>query len=116
RNPWTHIISHPGDGTAELEFEPLVVAARENHTLLEINNASLKPARHKEFARANNLEILRLSMKYDTPVILGSDAHITFDVANYEQIIPLLNEVDFPDELILNYDPKAFFKYLGIPE
>lgn len=116
RNPWTHIISHPGDGTAELDFEPLVVAAKESHTLLEINNSSLKPARHKEFARANNLEILRLSMKYNVPVILGSDAHITFDVANYEHIIPLLNEVDFPDELIINYDPKAFFKYLGIPE
>ncbi len=28
----------------------------------------------------------------------------------------LLNEVDFLDELILNYDPKAFFKYLRNPE
>ena len=60
RNPFIHIISHPGDGTAQLDFEPLVLAAKEHHTLLEINNSSLKPIRHKEEARGNNLEILRL--------------------------------------------------------
>jgi putative hydrolase len=43
RNPWTQIISHPGDGTAELLFEPIVLAAKETGTLLEINNSSLNP-------------------------------------------------------------------------
>ena len=37
RNPKIHIISHPGDGTAELDFEPLVLAAKESHTLLAEN-------------------------------------------------------------------------------
>ena len=44
-NPFIHIISHPGDGTAALHFEPMVLAAKEHHTsptLLEINNSSLK--------------------------------------------------------------------------
>ena len=59
-NPYIHIISHPGDGTAKLQFEPLVLAAKEHHTLLEINNSSLKPCRGKLEARGNNLEILRL--------------------------------------------------------
>ncbi|MDO4216145.1 MAG: phosphatase, partial [Bacteroidales bacterium] len=65
RNPWTHIISHPGDGTAELDFEPIVLAAKETHTLLEINNSSLKPSRGKLMAKPNNLEILRLCKKYE---------------------------------------------------
>ena len=47
-NPYIHIISHPGDGTAQLLFEPIVRAAKEHHTLLEINNSSLRPCRHKE--------------------------------------------------------------------
>lgn len=47
RNPAIQIISHPSDGTVPLHFEPIVLAAKENHTLLEINNSSLKPARHK---------------------------------------------------------------------
>lgn len=113
RNPATQIISHPGDGTAELHFEPIVQAAIEHHTLLEINNSSLKPVRGKT-ARSipNNLELLRLAKQYDMPVILGSDAHITFDIANYEYIMPLLNETEFPEHLIVNKNPDLFLKYI----
>lgn len=114
RNPKIHIISHPGDGTAELDFEPLVLAAKESHTLLEINNHSLAPERGKAVARDNNLEILRLCKKYEVPIILGSDAHISFQVADYERIYSLLEETDFPDELIMNYSPQRFFEYLGL--
>ncbi len=114
RHPKIHIISHPGDGTAELDFEPLVVAAKESHTLLEVNNHSLAPQRHKTVARENNLEILRLCKKHGVPTILGSDAHISFQIADYERLRPLLAETEFPDELIMNYWPERFFGYLGI--
>ena len=115
-NPYTHIISHPGDGTAQLIFEPIVLAAKEHHTLLEINNSSLNPIRHKTVARGNNLEILRLCKQYQVPVILGSDAHISFDIANYQNLWPLLAETEFPEELIMNYSVKRFKEYLGIPQ
>lgn len=115
RNPWTHIISHPGDGTADLFFEPLVLAAKESKTLLEINNSSLNPVRHKETAVANNKEILRLCKQYQVPVILGSDAHFAFDIAGYEFIYPLLAETEFPEELIMNDKPEKFLTYLNIP-
>jgi len=114
QNPKIHIISHPGDSSAELDFEPLVLAAKESHTLLEINNHSLAPQRKKTVARDNNLELLRLCKKYDVPTILGSDAHISFQIADYERLYPLLEETNFPDELIMNYWPERFFEYLGI--
>ena len=107
-------ISHPGDGTAELLFEPLVLAAKESRTLLEINNSSLNPVRDKEAAVVNNLEILRLCKQYDVPVILSSDAHISFDIADYHFIHPLLAQTEFPEALILNDKPQAFLDYLGI--
>ena len=80
KNPKIHIISHPGDGSCELDFEPLVLAAKE----------------------------------YEVPTILGSDAHISFQIADYERLYPLLAETEFPDELIMNYWPDKFFDYLGI--
>ena len=116
QNPWTHIISHPGDGTALLDFLPIVLAAKESHTLLEINNSSLNPVRHKEAARANNLEILRLCRRYEVPVLLGSDAHIAFSIADYGFILPLLAETAFPEGLILNDKPREFLRYLSIDE
>jgi putative hydrolase len=113
-NPKIHVISHPGDGTAEMDFEQLVIASKETHTLLEINNHSLASQRKKTVAITNSLEILRLCKKHDVPLILSSDAHISFQIADYSRIIPLVEEVGFPDELIINYWPEQFFKYLGI--
>ena len=111
-NPFIHIISHPGDGTAELNFEPIVLAAKEHHTLLEINNSSLKPTRNKPNARENNLSILRLCKRYEVPVILGSDAHISFDIARYDYLYDLLQLTEFPESLIMNRDVKSFKEYL----
>ena len=111
-NPFIHIISHPGDGTAELNFEPIVLAAKEHHTLFEINNSSLKPTRNKPNARENNLSILRLCKRYEVPVILGSDAHISFDIARYDYLYDLLQLTEFPESLIMNRDVKSFKEYL----
>lgn len=113
-NPYINIISHPGDGTADLNFEPIVLAAKEHHTLLEINNSSLKPSRGKKQARPNNLEILRLSKKYEVPVILGSDAHISFDIATYDYALQLVAETEFPEELIMNTSVEKFKSYLSL--
>ena len=113
-NPWTQVISHPGDGTAELDFEPIVLASKAHHTLLEINNSSLKPCRGKAQARGNNIEILRLCKRYEVPVILGSDAHVSFDISDYEFLPSLLQETEFPEALIMNTDVRRFKQYLNI--
>jgi len=113
RNPYVKIITHPGDGTAELNYEPIVLAAKEYHTLLEINNSSLEPYRDKVAAPDNFREILQLCKKYEQPVILGSDAHISFAIANYELIYPLLTETGFPEELILNDKLEVFKAYIA---
>ncbi len=54
-NSYIDIISHPGDGTVPLLYKPIVLAAKKYGTLLEINNSSLNPLRHKECAKYNNL-------------------------------------------------------------
>lgn len=112
RNPYVQIISHPADGTADVLFEPIVRAAKETHTILEINNSSLNPVRKKIRARDNNLMLLYYCKLYEVPVILGSDAHISFDIANYNFIYELLYEIEFPDALILNDKPELFLKML----
>lgn len=111
-HPYIQIISHPGDGTAKLDFEPIVLAAKTYGTLLEINNSSLKPTRNKVDARDNNIRILRLCKKYEVPVILGSDAHISFDIANYEYLYSLLQDTEFPESLIVNRSVDIFKRYL----
>ena len=72
----------------------------------------MKPTRNKVDARDNNLEILRLCKRYEVPVILGSDAHISFDIANYEHLYALLQEAEFPESLIVNRSVELFNKHL----
>lgn len=49
------------------------------------------------------------------PVILGSDAHISFDIAVYDRALELVGETEFPEALIMNTDVRQFKQYLGIP-
>ena len=46
-NPEVDIISHPDDGTCPLIYEEIVKAAKSCHTLLEVNNNSLRTPTRK---------------------------------------------------------------------
>ena len=48
------------------------------------------------------------------PVILGSDAHISFDIATYEYVLPLLAEAGYPEEWVMNTSVEKFKQYLNI--
>lgn len=112
-NPRINMISHPGDGTARLNFERLVQASKDTGTILEINNHSLSRFRSKrQAALPNNLELLRLCKRYEVPVLLGSDAHISFQIADYANLYPLLAETGFPEDLILNCDASRLLSML----
>lgn len=112
QNPFIDIIGHPDDGNCPLDYERIVRASKEYHTLLEINNNSLRLAWRKN-ARENILTILRLCREQDTPVILGSDAHFMTDIANTDHSMPLIEEAGFPRELILNCDVERFEDYIA---
>ena len=113
RNPLINIIGHPDDSRYPLDNEAIVQAAKEHHTLLEINNNSLNPNGYRQNARGNDIEILNLCKKYRTPVIMGSDAHFFTDVRNHERIYPLLEETDFPEELVINADKGKIREYIN---
>ena len=113
KNPHVNIIGHPDDGRFPLDYEAVVQAAKEYHTLLEINNNSLNPKGFRQNARENDLEILRLCKKYQTAVIMGSDAHYYKDIRNHERVLPLLEEVNFPEELVVNTDRKKLYAYVN---
>lgn len=112
RNPWVQIISHPADSPFLLDFRPLVEAARETGTLLELNNSTLDSRRGKLTAHDNFCQMLRLCREMEVPIILGSDAHISFSVADYHRALPLLEETEFPERLVVNYSTDQFFRSL----
>lgn len=113
KNPHVNIIGHPDDGRYPVDMQKLVYAAKENHVLLELNNASLNPAgfRAKEGAENNDIEMLKYCVEYKQPVIIGSDAHIEEDVAEFGYALDLLKRVNFPEELIINTSVDKLLEY-----
>ena len=113
-NPRIHIISHPCDGTAkDFDIEAVVLAACHTGTLLELNSSSLNPQRGKHLAHSQFVQMLTLCKKYDTPIILGSDAHHTSGICDYRYAMPLLQETAFPDTLVVNDKPQLFLQFIG---
>lgn len=114
-NPVVNIISHPCDGTAtDFDIEAVVKAAKRTGTLLELNSSSLNPQRGKHLAHPMFVQMLELCKKYDNPIILGSDAHHRSGIANYEFALPLLEETNFPEALIVNDKVQLFKEMAGI--
>lgn len=103
KNPAVHIIGHPDDGRFLSDYETLVCAAKEHHVLLEINSSSLAPGCNRKNSRENILTILEYCRQYQVPVILDSDAHCEVDVGNHTRAHNLLCEIDFPEDLVVNY-------------
>lgn len=103
-NPLINIIGHPGDARYPLDLERVVRAAKKTGTLLEVNNASLKPLSSRPGVRENLVKMLELCKTYQTQIVVGSDAHMFFEVGDLKESYELLEELQFPDELVMNTD------------
>ena len=75
-----------------------------NNVLLELNNSSLKPNGFRVGALENDKKMLEFCRKHKTKIIFGSDSHICYDIGKFDNCIKLIDEIDFPEELIVNYN------------
>lgn len=112
QNPWVDGVVHPDERAVELDYTQIVPAAGEYHTLLELNNSSLRHPAKGARSRENYLEMLELCQKYRVPVILGSDAHDPSGVGSLDGVLALLEETDFPRELVMNLDAQKLLDFL----
>lgn len=112
QNPYITIIGHLDDGRYEMDYEAIVLAAKANNTLLEINNSSLKPTGTRENAKENSITLLKLCKKHGTAIVLGSDAHISYSIGDFKLAEELIETVNFPKALIANNDKETLKRYL----
>ena len=112
KNPYVSIIGHPGDNRYPMDFERVVKAAQRTGTLLEVNNASLKPGSFRPGVRENLVEMLGYCKAYHMPIVVGSDAHFYTEIGEFKEAIELFNEVDFPEALVLNTDPEKLVRFI----
>lgn len=107
RNPYVKILGHPDDSRFPVEYDELVRAAKEERVALEVNNSSLHPQAARTGGRENIIKLLETCMKYQAPIVLGTDSHICYTVGRFDDALKVIHEVGFPEELILNTKPEA---------
>lgn len=103
KNQYVKILGHPDDDRYPLDYDMLVRGAKEEEVALEINNSSLNPKSPRTGARENMFTMLDKCMKYQVPIILGTDSHVCYTIGKFDEALQVLNEVGFPEELVLNY-------------
>ena len=113
KNEFINIIGHLGDPRYPIDIEKIVKTAKETNTLIEINNSSLNPNNTRAGGSEIVLEILKECKKQSAYVVLGSDAHYHTYIGNFENVINLLNECNFPDELIVNTSIEKLKSFLS---
>lgn len=104
-HPKIKIVGHPDDDMFPLDYGRFVDTMVEKGLFAEVNNSSLKEGGPRKGAKENLTKMLRLGKQKGLKVIMGSDAHIDLEVGKDCLSSQLLEELDYPKELILNYEP-----------
>ncbi|MBE6071938.1 MAG: phosphatase [Clostridium butyricum] len=112
KNPYIKIIGHPDDGRFPLDYKRLIEGAKKTNTVLELNNSSLHPKAFRLNAYENLKVMLELCAENEVNIILGSDSHIYYDIGEFKKAYDLLKELNFPKELVINFDLERLNKIL----
>ena len=112
-NPDVFIIGHPEDPEFPVERTMLVEAAREKGCAIELNSASLSPDGHRTGNFDWIFKTFILCKRKGVYITLGSDSHGRGRIADFDECYKFLDEIDFPDELVLNYYPEKFFQKIA---
>lgn len=113
QTPYITFLGHLDYPTYKCDYEKVIKAVKDADKLIELNNASLVPNSSRTGAEDIDREILKYCAQYKVPVIMNTDAHIKYQIGNVDYAIKLMEELNFPEELIVNFNSdliKKFFK------
>lgn len=110
-NPYVDIIAHPGNPYYPIDIDRLIQCACETGTLIEINNSSFIGSRKGSAENCKN--IAAKAREKGASLAAGSDCHICYDVGKFNKIEEIFKELDMPEELVINTDPRKLIDYLN---
>ncbi len=111
-NPYVKIITHPGNPKFPIDYDEVVAAAKEKNVALELNNSSFVNTRPG--SSINCETIARLAVKYGAFISIGSDAHISFDIGNFDEALKMARKVEISEEKVINSNREILFDFLNI--
>jgi putative hydrolase len=89
-----------------------VKAALEERIVLELNNASFTPYAYRENGLENARKYLEMCKKTGVHIIVSSDSHVYADVGKFLYALRILEDINFPEELVVNSSVERLSRFL----
>lgn len=109
-NPYINMIAHSGSPYYKYDYERVIKEFARCGKLIEINNSSVK---HKPDFVPNCVEIARLCKKHGCRVSVDTDAHFITQLGRADEALKMLEDIDFPQSLVVNASVENFNAYLN---
>lgn len=109
-NKYVHIIGHPGNPRYPIDVDRLVRAAKDKNVLIEVNNSSFHV---REGSKDNCTAIALKAKEIGCRVVVGSDAHISYDVGKFDTVLEMFRRIDMPEELVMNTSVEKLKNFLA---
>ena len=109
KNPYVRVIGHSGTKCYTYDFEKVIPVFKEYGKVVELNT-------HTFICRKDSIpncrQIIGLCKKYELPILVNSDAHVITEMGLNDEAFKMLDELDFPEKLVINASRESMLEYL----
>ncbi|MDD6989169.1 phosphatase, partial [Ruminococcus sp.] len=108
-NPNVNVIGHSGSEYFKYDYDKVIPVFAKNGKLVEINDSAFRYGRDYV---GNCVTIAKLCKKYGARICVDTDAHFTNTLGRAYNTLEMLEDIDFPEKLIVNTSVenlKAYF-------
>lgn len=109
KNPRINVIGHSGTDEYRYDYERVIPEFGRTGKLVELNESTFSG---RKSSVPHCVQIMKLCKKFRVPIVVNSDAHFSTLVGCFENSRKLLDEIDFPEELVVNSSVERFRAYL----
>lgn len=108
-NKNVHVIGHSGSPYYAYDYETVIRRCAQTSTLIEINNSTFSGFRRDSIP--NCKKIAQLCKQYCARIVVNTDAHFSTKVGDVPFALKMLEEIDFPSELVVNSSVENLKEY-----
>lgn len=108
-NPNVNVIGHSGSEYFKYDYNLVIPKLAKYGKLIEINDSAFRYTRD---SRNNCITIAKLCKEYGARICVDTDAHFTDTLGRAYKTLKMLEDIDFPEKLIVNVSVenlKAYF-------
>ena len=109
-NPRVDMIGHSGTPAYRYDYERVIPVFGKTGKIVEINENTFGA---RSSSAENCRTIAALCKKYRVRVMINSDAHYHEQVGRFPRCLQMLEELDFPPELVVNGSRENFERFLS---